>query len=416
MFIDVLFLFLMLIFFLIGNILLVSYFFNFRRKDPKPTKYPGVSVLVPMWNESATIADTLDSVIAMKNKYNGDFEIIVIDNNSTDNGPQIISNYEKKYNYIKLIYEKEKQGKSFAVNKGIKEAKYELIVTIDADSFPYANSLEYMVGYFDDPKTGAVVSKLRVRNPRNILEKFQNIEYFYSNFYVLSLDYLDSIFVARGPLSIFRKSILQDIDGFVDAKVTPTEDMEVTFRVRKAGYNIRVSKKAFVETKVMPTLRTLYKQRMRWNTGTIKTFLLHKDVLLNPKYNFFGLWIGPTVASSYFLLFFVVYYLIRELINNINSIQSLFWHVSHGISFDFSLVPFIYNNFSYYIPYYSLFMLISLSLLIIVYYIAFKESSAGIKSNYIAFMAYVFIYYLFLVSCNIVAIGKLIMKRDVPWR
>jgi len=405
-----------MIFFLIGNILLVSYFFNYRRKDPKPISYPSVSVVIPVWNENRTIAETMESIVKMKNSYKGEFEIIIVDNNSTDDGPKIVQQYAKKYNYIKLIYEKDKQGKSFAINKGINAAKNELIVTIDADSFPYKDSLEYIVGYFDDAKTGAVVTKLRVKDPKHIIEKFQNIEYFYSNFYILALDYLESVFVARGPLSVFRRAVLKQIGGFIDAKVTPTEDMEITFRVRKAGYNIRVSKEAFVETKVMPTVKALYKQRMRWNTGTIKTFFLHRDVLFNPVYNFFGLWVGPTVAFSYILLFIVIYYLIRELLNNIDLVQKAVWNITHHIPLDFSWIPFVYHNIGYYIPYYTFFLIFSFSLLIGVYYIAFLESNVSIRSSFMIFMAYVFIYYLFLLSCNLIAIWKLIINKDVPWR
>jgi len=129
--IDILFLFLTFFFFAIGSIILFAYFFNYRKKDPLLTKYYGVSVLIPVWNEEKTIGSTLDAVIDMKTDYKGDFEIIVIDNNSRDSSLKIVNSYVKKYPFIRQIFELKNQGKSFAMNTGINNAKTELIVTID---------------------------------------------------------------------------------------------------------------------------------------------------------------------------------------------------------------------------------------------------------------------------------------------
>lgn len=416
MFTDFLFLFLMFFFLAVSFVLLISYFSNSQKKDPKVTKYYGASVLIPVWNEEKTVAATLNSIIEMKKKYKGQFEVIVIDNNSTDNSPKIVKEYSKKYDFIRLIFEREKQGKSFAVNRGIAEAKNELVVTIDADSFPYPDSLDYIVGYFDDPSVGAVATKLRVRNPKNFVEKFQNIEYFYSNFYMLSLNFLDAIFVTRGPLSVFRKSILLKIDGFIDARITPTEDMEITFRIRKEGYRVEVSREASVDTRCMQSYKALFKQRLRWNTGTIKTFWLHRDMLLNTKYDSFGMWVGPTVMFSYVILIFVIYYLIRELIRNYDFFYGLIWNLVHGIPFDFSGIALVLGHPLFYLPYYFVFVFVMASILILVYFLAFRESKTEIGANIIAFVFYIFIYYLFLIFCNAYSIMLLILRKSPSWR
>lgn len=416
MFIDLLYMAIMFFFYAIGIIVLTAYLLNYRKQDPSPNKKYGVSVIVPMWNEEATIANTLDHLIAMKKEYDGPYEILVVDNNSKDNGVKIVKKYVKKYKFIRLEFEKEKQGKSFTVNTGIKKSKYELIATVDADSFPRANALQYVVGYFNNPKVGAVSTKMKVRDPKTLIEKFQNIEYMYSNFYMLALDYLGAIFVTRGPLSVFRKSVLLKIKGFVDPKITPTEDMEITFRIRKAGYEICASKNALIDTKVMPTWKALYIQRQRWSTGTMKTFILHKDMLLNPVYNFFGLWVGPAVAFSYFLLLFVVYYFIREVITNYHTIYAFIWNLFNNVPFNTTWVPVFINHPIFYLSYYMIFSLFSIFLLITAYNFAFKESEGKVKGNFIAFIFYVFIYYIFLLFSNIIAIGKTILKKDVRWR
>jgi len=397
-------------------VLLNSYFINKDRTDPVAKKKYGISVVIPVWNEEKTLGKTLDSVLDMLAEYDGPGEVVLIDNNSTDGSVKVITEYMQKHKNVVLIYERKKQGKSFAVNTGIKAAKHELIVTIDADSFPKKDSLKYMVGYFNDPKVGAVVTKLCVEKPKGFIEHFQNIEYFYSNFYILALEFLSSIHVARGPLSAFRKDVLLKIGGFIDPKITPTEDMEITFRIRKAGYDMKVSKNAFVSTRVMPNLKAWYVQRMRWNTGTMRTFIYHKDMILDPKYGLFGVLVAPFIMISFFLVFFVVYYLIRELINNYNYIYSSIWNLVHGVMPDFYWLNIAYNQPIFYVPYFVLFMFVSLTLLFWVYYIAFKESNAKIRTNFFYFIAYLFIYYVFLLATIIISMGKVIIGKDVPWR
>lgn len=363
------------------GILYILGYFEREQKDPKPTKKYGISIIVPVWNEAKTIAGTLDALVKMQKKCAGPFEVVVVDNNSTDNCPKIVQQYAKKYRFIRLEFEKKKQGKSYAFNTGAKLAKYELIACVDADSYPEPDVLNYIEGYFDDKEVGAVTTKMVVKNPKTFVERFQDVEYIFSNFLLSSFDALASVYVAKGPLSVYRRKLFLDIGGFYPATITPAEDMEVTFRIRKAGYIIRSSKEAKVYTSVMPTWKSLFWQRIRWNRGSMVNFYLHRDMLLNPKYGFFGVITMPIVTVTMLMLLAVIYYLANYFYNTVYFIgKKIFWYAYYGQMPNLSYyLEYGFDNPNFVLP--VLFLLVSVMILVwaIVYLFGFKESKERLR-------------------------------------
>ena len=270
---DLVFLFSSFIVIFCSSVYLLAYQERKETEKNAASHYPGVSIVVPMWNEGKTIASTLDSLINMKEEYRGEMEIIAIDDFSSDDSFAIVEEYTKKYSFIRLFMKNGERGKSESLNQGFKVAQYELVGCVDADSYPKPSALNHIAKEFQDPQVGAVTTKLVVNNPKNLVEWFQHIEYIYSNFILMAIDSLDSIFITRGPLSLYRKDVMMEIGGFLPAHKTPTEDMEITFRIRKAGYKIKGSRNAKVYTSVMTSWKNLFWQRMRWNRGTLIKFL-----------------------------------------------------------------------------------------------------------------------------------------------
>lgn len=342
MYIDLFFLITSAIMLFIGILAIFGYFER-KKTDPIAKKQYNVSILVPMWNEEGTIIHTLDALKKVKNCYKGKVEVIVIDNNSKDNSYNTVKAYSQKNNFVRVIQELDKQGKSYAFNKGIKFAKYDLIACVDADSYPSPDCLQHMVGYFDDKKVGAVTTKMVVRDPKNIIEHFQDLEYIYSNFLLTAYDCLDSIYVAKGPLSIYRTDLLKKIKGFEHPNVTPTEDMEITFRIRKQGYIIRSSIKAKVYTSVMHTFKALFWQRIRWNRGSIINFALHKDMYFKPEYGFFGVVIMPMVTVTMFMIAVLIYYFVTRFYDSVYLIlQKLYYYIYYN---QFPSISYYFSSF-----------------------------------------------------------------------
>jgi len=111
---------------------------------------PRVSVIIPTYNLANYISETIDSVLAQDYK---DYEIIVVDDGSTDNIKETLMKYDGK---IKYIYQKN-QGCAVARNKGIIEAKGEYIALLDADDIWLPDKLRLQVDLIDENRNVAMV-------------------------------------------------------------------------------------------------------------------------------------------------------------------------------------------------------------------------------------------------------------------
>jgi poly-beta-1,6 N-acetyl-D-glucosamine synthase len=249
-------------------------FFQNRREifsNPKSKKNYSVSVLIPAYNEQDSIEGTVKSVL--KIDYKNIIEIIVINDGSKDNTLKIAKKLEKRYSRVK-VFDKKNSGKADSLNQALKIAKGELVAIVDADSYPDINSIKSMCGYFNDAKVGAVTTRILVRKKDNFIRKMQAIEYKVIAFTRKLLGFLDSIYVTPGPMALYRKSALKEIGGF-DPK-NMTEDIEATWNLIHAGYNIKMSFTSKSTTVAPDTLKKWFRQRIRWNIGGLQTIIKYK--------------------------------------------------------------------------------------------------------------------------------------------
>lgn len=104
------------------------------------------SFIVPVYNTSKYLKKCLDSLTEQTFK---DFEIIIVNDGSTDNSKNVISEYKEKYNNIKVINQKN-QGLSMARNNGVKEAKGRYLIFVDSDDYVETNLLKEVDNEIDD--------------------------------------------------------------------------------------------------------------------------------------------------------------------------------------------------------------------------------------------------------------------------
>jgi len=258
--------------------------------------YPSISVIVPAYNEEKIIERTIESLLEAD--YPGPKEILIIDDGSTDRTLEIASRYKKAG--VK-VYHKENGGKSSALNYGLKFAKGEIIVTVDADTVVGRDALKEIVKKFNDPNVAAVCGNIKILNAVNWLTKCQALEYVVSiNTFRRAFDIFGVVTVVPGALGAFRKTVLE-AGGFYD-KDTLVEDFDVTVKTLKSGAVVQASSNALAYTEAPQTLKDLYKQRMRWYRGNFQTILKHKDALINPRYGFLHMLGFPFILI---LMFFV---------------------------------------------------------------------------------------------------------------
>ena len=211
--------------------------------------YPFVSVMVPAHNEAVVIEKTVKSLLNLsypKDRY----EIIVINDNSSDNSAEILKRIQdnnKDRNLIVINTDSVNggKGKSNSLNIGFEKSKGELLAIYDADNTPEKNALKYLVQtILEDDKLGAVIGKFRCRNKNvNLLTKFINIETLTFQWMAQAGRWqLFNLCTIPGTNFVIRRSIIESMGGW-DTKAV-TEDTEISFRMYRMGYKIKFMPKA----------------------------------------------------------------------------------------------------------------------------------------------------------------------------
>lgn len=246
---------------------------------------PLVSVIIPAWNEEVGIVRTINSVI--KNDY-WNVEIIVVDDGSTDGTVHSVETMIQKYPTIKLVSQKN-GGKAAALNTGIHRSKGSLIMTLDADSFLERTSLTKMVGALSDARYGVAIGEVVVGNTETWLGRAQHCEYTVGFHIKRSQHVFDSAYIFPGALTLFRRSVLEKIGDFTN--YSSTEDLDISMRIKMAGYRIAYIDSALCITEGASTLRGLLNQRTRWRHGFLECLMYQKEFLFSGKKGTYLTWI-----------------------------------------------------------------------------------------------------------------------------
>ena len=312
-----------------------------RGNELKLAKYPGVTIMVPCWNEERTVYKTVNSLLELyypKDKV----RIFLIDDGSTDGTWGAIRKFSKHPN-IK-IFQKENGGKYTALNLGLAHVETDFVGCLDADSFADKYSLIRLMSYFEkDPSIMAVAPSIIAHNSKNIIQNAQKAEYHMSVFMKKMLGFIGGIHVTPGPLTIFRKKVFDDLGPYRHAH--NTEDMEIAYRMQKNRYKIEQCNDAFVYTNTPATAKKLYRQRLRWIYGFLNNTIDYKSILFRKKYGHFSTFTLPAALLSICALIFIVFQLAYDLshflYNKIIEIRTVGFHFfTKSISFD----PFFINT------------------------------------------------------------------------
>ena len=247
----------------------VTFFFSFFKQHTLPDFTPAVSVIIPCYNEEKTLSATLSALF--RSEYEGTYEVIVVDDGSTDNSLDITKTYP-----VRIVQQAHK-GKTEALNLGVKEAKHEIVFTIDADTLVDKDCLAKIVKPLQLDDVGGTSGSCRVQNKKNIITTFQNVEYHYNNLirYSFSNVFNTGIWFF-GAMAAYKKSVLDALGGF--KKDTLTEDTDIALEIHQNGLRTVNVHDALGHTVVPDTMRGLYAQRKRWWMGVLQS--LHKNKTL----------------------------------------------------------------------------------------------------------------------------------------
>jgi len=294
------------------------YFFSSRYYDYRPSNFvkrrkkvsdPLVSVLIPVWNEQENVLHTINSVLS--STYTN-LEVMVINDGSTDSTRYLIEREMKELDWIGdnrlVLINQENGGKSVAIENGIQNSTGEYVIVIDGDSLLKKNAIEEIVRRTVDNDWDFATGHIEVANYNSFFGLLQYCEYKLAFDYKKFQDITRSIIVLPGCFSIYKRGPLLESNKLPIGKLT--EDMDLTFNLRRGGYKGGYVHSAVIVTEVPETFKQVIKQRVRWRLGGLISIYSNKDMLFDPKV---GLWFSflelPHAILGIFLIFIFPVYL-----------------------------------------------------------------------------------------------------------
>lgn len=329
---------------------------------------PPVSVLVPAYNESASIVASVKSILQLDYAR---YEVIVVNDGSKDDTlkqlqqafnlylhteayrqqlkTQAIRGVYRSEEYPQLrVIDKHNGGKADALNAGINASKYPLFCAVDADSILQRDSLQRIVRPFvDRVETIAVGGSIRIANgsevrhglltkvglPKSWLAKFQVIEYLRAFLFGrMGWSPLNGMLIISGAFGLFQKRAVLDCGGYQTATVG--EDMELVLRLHKhfqqknKPYHIAFIPDPVCWTEAPEDLQTLKNQRIRWQRGLLESLTRNSRLF----FSFRGRTVG-WLAYPFMLLFEGL----GPLLELLAYALSVYFYITGAVSISFTL-------------------------------------------------------------------------------
>lgn len=254
---------------------------NERRAPPPeaPSRLaapPPVSVLIPSYNEGENAEETVGHALALDYP---EFEVVAINDGSKDDTGAVLDRMAARHPRLRVVHLAQNQGKAIALQTGSLLAKHDLLICIDGDALLDAHAAHWFVRHFvENPRVAAVTGNPRIRNRSTLLGRLQVGEFSAMVGVIKRAQRtFGRIFTVSGVITAFRKSAVHQV-GYWSADML-TEDIDITWKLQRAGWDVRFEPSALTWILMPETLRGLWKQRLRWAMGGAQVFLKNLDVL-----------------------------------------------------------------------------------------------------------------------------------------
>ncbi|GGP22761.1 poly-beta-1,6-N-acetyl-D-glucosamine synthase [Silvimonas iriomotensis] len=261
----------------------VHYYWRFEKRlagvqiPPILDHYPGVSLIVPMHNEGENARETIAQLMCQRYPT---FEVIAVNDGSKDDTGAILDELSEQYPRLRVIHLATNQGKAMGLNTAALMAKYEFLICIDGDALldEYAAAW-FMQHFVHGPRLGAITGNPRIRNRSTLLGKLQVGE-FSSIIGMIKRAQrtYGRIFTISGVVGAFRRAALHDV-GYWSPEML-TEDIDISWKLQIAHWDIRYEPKACCWILMPETLKGLWKQRLRWAMGGVQVLIKYLPSLL----------------------------------------------------------------------------------------------------------------------------------------
>lgn len=278
-----------------GMAFLVSSFyyhvFDEKRDLPRYLEHgePFVTIFVPAHNEEESLESTVHYLQGSLNYPADRYEVIVIDDASTDRTPEILGQLQEAYPDLRVITIVKNRGKAHGFNIALAYARGDFILSNDADTKPNPDALWQYVSYFEREgghNVGAVTGNMLAANRTTLIAQAQQNE-LNSIIGLIKRSQMahGALFAFSGANTMYRKQSVIDVGGWHAEQ--PTEDIAIAWDLQEAGWRALFAPHIRFFLDVPERLRQLVKQRRRWCSGGLYVLLTKGPKLVrNPIQNF----------------------------------------------------------------------------------------------------------------------------------
>ncbi len=238
-----------------------------------------ISLIVAGHNEESAIERCVRSLDRQTFK---DFEIICVDDGSTDKTYQIMTRLEREGLIHRAVRLELRGGKASALNMAMRLAKGDIYIILDADSKLEDTAVEEVLRpLLMEPNMAAVSGTVLLENPdQSIITRCQAVEYAVGIPVGRTLNaMLDQLVLVSGAFGAFRANAVKHVNGM---DVGPGEDFDVCLRMRAMGYNIGFTHKSLCYTEAPHAAYNLVRQRLRWERDAVWIRFRKLRFQLNP--------------------------------------------------------------------------------------------------------------------------------------
>lgn len=283
---------------------------------------PPVSILVPCHNEGDNLRETIE---ALNNQNYPDFDIVAINDGSSDNTGKLLDELGAKYPRLRVVHLAGNQGKATALRMGALATPNEFLVCIDGDALLDKNATGWLVKHLvEGGNVGAVTGNPRVRTRSTLLGKIQVGEF--SSIIGLikrAQRIYGRVFTISGVVAGFRKSALLEVDYWSTDAIT--EDIDISWKLHLAGWDIRFEPNALCWILMPETLKGLWSQRLRWAQGGVEVFLRYLPQVLNLRQRRLWILFGEYIASmlwAYTILSLMLLWLVLHFVPQLSDVAT----------------------------------------------------------------------------------------------
>lgn len=270
--------------------MLLNSIISIRKMDPvipyEEKDLPFISIFIPAHNEENTIEATVKSVCQSEYYKNEEpnFEVIVINDGSTDRTGEILAEIKKDLPQLKIVTRhppRSGKGKGFVLNDALTLSQGEIIGVFDADTQIKTDYLMTIVQYLNGDIDG-VQSRVKMFNrDENYLARMQHLEFASFGNTLIAKDNLGSTGFLGGNGQFVKKDAIIDCgrwDGFA-----VTEDLNLAIKIILQGGKIRYCGECAVYQEAVTDWSAFFRQRVRWAIGNFETLFVYFPQILRAK-------------------------------------------------------------------------------------------------------------------------------------